>query len=70
MKELRYVLMMTTYCLVGIVLVAQAKVCSLNEIEIFVDIVQQVLSSGFCLQMNTIICVYLNSSSIDTGVDR
>ena len=70
MKEERYVLMMKTYCLVGIVLVAQAEVCSLNEIEIFVDIVQQVLSSGFCLQVNTIICVYLTSSSIDTSIDR
>ena len=46
MKEERHVLMMTTYCLVGIVLVVQAKVCNLDEIEIFVDIVQQVLSSS------------------------
>ena len=29
------VLILTIYCLVYIVLVAQAKVCSLNEIEIF-----------------------------------
>ena len=31
--------MMTTYCLVIIVLVAQAKVCCFYEIEILVDIV-------------------------------
>ena len=52
--------MMTTYRLVGIVLVAQAKVGSLDEIEIFVDIVQQVLPSGFCLQSNNIICRCIN----------
>ena len=46
MKEERNVLMMTTYGLVGIVLLAQAKVRSLDEIDIFVNIVQHVLSSG------------------------
>ena len=38
--------MITTYYLFGIVSVAQAKVCSLDEIEIFVGINQRVLSSN------------------------